>query len=147
MRAVVEADVVQVRRCRGADRGGGAGVHEHVAVAVEHEDPTVGAGERHAEADRGGEAHRADHIKAFLAVARGAAGARDVAVGVDADGPRGNARSEKRECVGEGHAKSPGRMTSATGVRRSRISEAAQATSASTVSGTGARCGMPKTSS
>ena len=53
---------------------------------------------------------------------------------------------EEPECLGERHANSPGRTTSATGVRPSRISAAAQATSASSVSGPGARCGMRKRS-
>src|SRR5207244_2171448 len=126
MDTVVEADVVQVRRRCGADRGERARVHEYVAVAVEHQDPAVGPGERQPEADRGGETHRADHVEALLAVPDGAAGAGDVAVGVDADGPFGDARGKDPERVGERHAKSPGRMTRATGSRRSRISAAAQ---------------------
>src|SRR5439155_11711524 len=147
VRAVVEADVEQVRGPRGGDGGERAEVHEHVAVAVEDEHPPARLGEGHAEPDRGGEAHRADHVEALVAVARRAAGAADVAVGMDADGAVGDGGGEDGEGVREGHSKMPGRTTSATGRRVARMRAAAQSTSATIASTSGARNGTPKSSS
>src|SRR5207253_1977840 len=97
--------------------------------------------------DRGGEAHGADHVEALVAVARGAAGAADVAVGMDADGAVGDGGGEDGQGIGKGHSKIPGRTTRATGRRVSRMRTAAQSTSASIASASGARHGTPKRSS
>ena len=80
VRRVVEADVQQVRGARGRDRGERAQVHQHVAVAVEHDDAAIGTRQRDAEADRRGQPHRADHVEAGVGVARAERRARQEAV-------------------------------------------------------------------
>src|SRR5262249_56444638 len=54
MGAVVEADVEEVRRRRGGDRGERTRVHEHVAVAVEDEIGRASCRERGESAGGGG---------------------------------------------------------------------------------------------
>jgi hypothetical protein len=122
-----------------------AGVHEDVAVAVEHEHATLRPREGEAEADRRGEPHGADHVEAALVVAARARGARDVPVGMDAElavEPRQHLGERVPERHHDGATNRPGRTTSATGRAVSRATPAAQSTSARAAACSGARCGI-----
>ena len=132
MDSVVEADVKKIRRGRGCDRGERTRVHEHVAIAIEDEHPPRGLGEGESEPNRSCQAHRADHVEAFRAVAGRAPCARDVTVRVHAE-LVAEMRHELSERLAERHAKSPGRTTSAAGAAVARTRSAAHSASASTL--------------
>jgi hypothetical protein len=66
---VVEHHDREVRRALHGDRGETAETHEQLAVAGDHEDPSLGLREREAEADHSGPAHRAPERKVQRAVA------------------------------------------------------------------------------
>src|SRR3989442_1478598 len=79
---VVEDNVDETPRRKPADNGENAEVHQEVAVAVERDGEAVGPRQREAEADGGGQSHRADHVEVLRPVADRERLAADVAVGV-----------------------------------------------------------------
>ena len=65
---VVEHQVDEVRGPLGGDHRQDAEVHQQIAVAVEDDRAAMRLSERHAQSDRRGQAHRADHVEALWTI-------------------------------------------------------------------------------